>query len=280
MRIICFQDEHGQVQWGDDQEDGTAVVLAGSPYAWLQPTDSTVAISRVLAPLRPPVVLAIGRNYAAHAAEGGAEPPKNPVVFYKNPGAVIGPGDAIRIPSFCMDPPQVDYEVELGVVLGTTARDVPVETALDHVLGYTIGNDVSARRWQRKLGQWSYAKSFDTFCPLGPCIVTRDLIPDPQNLRLITRVDGEVLQDANTSAMIFSVAELISFLSQATTLLPGTVILTGTPEGVGFAREPRFWLQPGMEVELEIEGIGVLSNPVRGPALHTAKPGCGCGCGQ
>jgi len=280
MRIICFQDEHGQIQWGDDQQDGTAQVLAGSPYAWLQPTDTTATITRLLTPLRPPVVLAIGRNYVAHAAETGSEPPKNPVLFYKNPGAVIGPGDAIRIPAHCMDPPQVDYEVELAVVLGTTARDVPAETALDHVLGYTIGNDVSARRWQRKLGQWCYAKSFDTFCPLGPCIVTRDEIPDPQALRISTRIDGEVMQDASTADMIFPVAELISFLSRGTTLLPGTVILTGTPEGVGFARKPPVWLQPGMTVEMEIEGIGVLRNPVEAPAQHVNTPGCGCGCGH
>jgi 2-keto-4-pentenoate hydratase/2-oxohepta-3-ene-1,7-dioic acid hydratase in catechol pathway len=280
MRIICFQDEHGQVQWGDDQGDGRAVVLAGSPYAWLQPTDTISEISRVLAPLRPPVVLAIGRNYVAHAAETGSAPPENPVLFYKNPGAVVGPGDPIRIPAHCMDPPQVDYEVELAVVLGSTARDVKVEDALDCVLGYTIGNDVSARRWQRKLGQWSYAKSFDSFCPLGPCIVTRDEIPDPQALRLTTRIDGELMQDATTADMIFPVAELISFLSRGTTLLPGTVILTGTPEGVGFARKPPVWLQPGMQVEMEIEGIGVLSNPVVGPDHHTAPSGCGCGCGH
>jgi 2-keto-4-pentenoate hydratase/2-oxohepta-3-ene-1,7-dioic acid hydratase in catechol pathway len=280
MRIICFQDEHGQVQWGDDQRDGTAVVLAGSPYAWLQPTDTVASVSRLLAPLRPPVVLAIGRNYVAHAAETGSEPPQNPVLFYKNPGAVIGPGDAIRIPPHCMDPPQVDYEVELAVVLGSTARDVKVEDALDHVLGYTIGNDVSARRWQRKLGQWCYGKGFDTFCPLGPCIATRDEIPDPQKLRLTTRIDGEVMQDATTADMIFPVAELISFLSRGTTLLPGTVILTGTPEGVGFARKPPVWLQPGMTVEMEIEGIGVLRNPVEAPAQHVGTPGCGCGCGH
>jgi 2-keto-4-pentenoate hydratase/2-oxohepta-3-ene-1,7-dioic acid hydratase in catechol pathway len=280
MRIICFHDEHGQVHWGDDRGDGTATVLAGSPYAWLQPTDEVATIQRLLAPLRPPVVLAIGRNYRAHAAETGSEPPANPVLFYKSPCSVIGPGEAIRIPAHCMDPPQVDYEVELGVVLGSTARDVKVEDALDHVLGYTIGNDVSARRWQRKLGQWCYAKSFDTFCPIGPAIVTRDLIPDPQALRLRTRIDGELMQDASTADMIFPVAELISFLSQGTTLLPGTLILTGTPEGVGFARKPPVWLQPGMRVEMEIEGIGELTNPVEGPFTPGHHTGCSCGCGH
>ncbi len=280
MRIICFQDDNGQVQWGDDRGDGTATVLAGSPYSWIQPTETQAKIHRILAPLRPPVVLAIGRNYRAHAAETGSEPPENPVLFYKNPGAVIGTGDAIRIPAHCMDPPQVDYEVELAVVLGTTARDVPVDKALDHVLGYTIGNDVSARRWQRMLGQWCYAKSFDSFCPLGPCIVTRDEIPDPQVLRLTTRIDGQLMQDASTADMIFPVAELVSFLSQGTTLLPGTVILTGTPEGVGFARKPPVWLLPGMEVEMEIEGIGVLRNPVVGPHYTPPKDACGCGCGH
>lgn len=280
MRIICFQDDHGQIQWGDQIDAQTAQVLAGSPYAWLQPTDTRATISRLLAPLRPPLVLAIGRNYRAHAAETGSEPPTDPVLFYKNPGAVIGPGDAIRIPAHCMDPPQVDYEVELAVVLGSTARDVRVEDALDHVLGYTIANDVSARRWQRRLGQWCYAKSFDTFCPIGPCIVTRDEIPDPQALRLTTRIDGALMQDASTADMIFPVAELISFLSQGTTLLPGTIILTGTPEGVGFARNPPVWLQPGMQVRMEIEGIGVLENPVEGPPQHTGHTGCTCGCGR
>lgn len=281
MRIICFQDERGQVRWGDDLGEGRARVLAGSPYGPLSPTDEQAGIQRVLAPLRPPVVIGIGRNYRAHAAETGSEPPKNPVVFYKNPGAVIGPGEPIQIPPHCADPPQVDYEVELAVVIGRTAKDVPVERALDHVLGYSIGNDVSARRWQLELGQWCYAKSLDSFCPLGPCIVTADEIPDPQALRLTTRIDGQVLQDASTAAMIFPVAELIAFLSRGTTLLPGTVILTGTPEGVGMAREPRFWLMPGMQIEMEIEGIGVLRNPVvaahLGPVHHQ---GCSCGCGH
>ncbi len=279
MRIICFQDDHGQVRWGDDQGDGTARVLAGSPYSHVESTQQRAIIQRVLAPLRPPVIIAIGRNYRAHAKETGSEVPRAPVVFYKNPGSVIGPGDPIQIPHNCMDPPQVDYEVELTVVLGKAGRDIPVEEALDHVLGYTVANDVSARRWQRKLGQWCYAKSFDTFCPLGQCIVTRDEIPDPQALRLTTKVDGQIMQDASTASMIWSVAELVSFLSQGTTLLPGTIILTGTPEGVGVARDPRFFLLPGMQVELEIEGIGVLANPVmaahRGP-LHTESCGCGC----
>jgi len=177
---------------------------------------------------------------------------------------VIGPDEPIVIPKVCRDRPQVDFEVELGVVIGRAARDVPIESALDHVLGYVIANDVSARWWQKEAGggQFCRGKSFDTFCPLGPCLVTRDEVPDPQSLRLSTKVDGAVMQDSTTADMIFPVAELISFLSEDTTLRPGTLILTGTPEGVGFAREPRFWLEPGMTVEMEITGLGVLRNVV------------------
>ena len=262
MRIISFLGETGQAQWGRDLGDGSAEILAGSPYAGLEPSGDLSRVQRLLAPIRPPVVIGIGLNYRAHAEETGRELPRAPVVFYKHPGAVIGPGDPIRIPRVCAQKDQVDYEVELGVVIGKVTRDVPAERALDLVLGYTIGNDVSARRWQRKIGQWCYSKSFDTFCPLGPAIVTSDEIPDPQVLRLSSKVNGELRQDSNTADQIYPVAELIAFLSADTTLMPGTVILTGTPSGVGVAREPPLWLQPGDTVELEIEGIGKLINPV------------------
>jgi len=158
----------------------------------------------------------------------------------------------------------VDYEGELAVIIGRACRNVATDAALDHVLGYTCANDVSARRWQMHAGagQWIRGKSFDTFCPLGPALVTADEIPDPQALGLRTTVNGQVMQDHTTGDMIFPVAELISFLSRDTTLLPGTVILSGTPQGVGFARKPPVWLQPGDEVTVEIEGVGRLTNPV------------------
>jgi len=163
-----------------------------------------------------------------------------------------------------MEPPEVDYETELAVVIGRAAKDVDTAEALHYVLGYTAANDVSARRWQGKrgAGQWVRGKSFDTFCPLGPELVTPDELEDPQNLRLTCVLNGQVMQDANTSDMIFPVAELISYLSSGATLLPGTVILTGTPSGVGFTRKPPVFLMPGDTVEVSVEGIGTLRNPV------------------
>jgi 2-keto-4-pentenoate hydratase/2-oxohepta-3-ene-1,7-dioic acid hydratase in catechol pathway len=163
-----------------------------------------------------------------------------------------------------MDPLQVDYEVELAVIIGKAAKDVPTARAFDYVLGYTIGNDVSARRWQKHGGggQWVRGKSFDTFCPLGPELVTKDLVPDPQQLRLQCFLNGELMQDANTADMIFSVAELIEYLSSGMTLLPGTVIMSGTPSGVGFARQPPVYLKPGDNLELKIDNLGTLRNPV------------------
>lgn len=181
----------------------------------------------------------------------------------KLPTAVIAHGDAIRIPAVC-HPEEVDWEVELAVVIGKAAKNVSANTALDHVLGYTVANDVSARRWQGKKGggQWCRAKVFDTFCPLGPRLVPASEIPDPNQLALSCTVNGEVMQQSNTSDMIFSVAHIIEFLSEGTTLLPGTVILTGTPEGVGFTRKPPLFLKPGDSVTVSIEGIGELTNPV------------------
>ena len=173
------------------------------------------------------------------------------------------PGQPILIPQW-MPSTQVDFECELAVVIGRRCKNVARSEALDYVLGYTCANDVSARDWQKKGGgpQWCRGKGFDTFCPLGPVLVTRDEIPDPRTLKLRTRVNGEILQDSSTSDMIFDVATLIEFLSGSTTLLPGTVILTGTPQGVGMARNPPRFLQPGDDVTVEIEGIGALQNPV------------------
>lgn len=214
-----------------------------------------------LAPVAAPSkILAIGLNYGDHARETGAEVPAAPITFVKTPNSLAGPGEAIRWNGDQSS--QVDYEAELAVVIGRTARWVRDGDALSHVLGYTCCNDVSARDAQFGDGQWVRGKSFDTFCPLGPWIVTADEIPDPQVLPVRCRVDGETLQDSTTAEMIFGVARLVSYLSRSMTLEPGDVITTGTPAGVGFARRPPVFLRHGNTVEVDIDGIGTLSNPV------------------
>lgn len=214
----------------------------------------------LLAPIADPgTVIAVGLNYVDHATESGLDIPSAPVTFPKLPQSVVGPNAVIRWSAD--QSTQVDYEAELALVIGSPARNVTVEDALDHVLGYTCCNDVSARDAQFSDGQWMRSKSFDTFCPLGPWLVTSDEIPDPQSLAIACRVNGRTLQESNTSQMIFGVAEIISYLSRFTTLRPGDVITTGTPAGVGFARTPPIYLADGDTVEIDIEGIGVLSNP-------------------
>ena len=206
---------------------------------------------------RPGKIVAIGLNYMDHVRESGAEPPKQPLVFCKFTTSLIGDGEEIKIPRALTE--RVDWEVELAAIIGKEARNVSVEDALSYVGGYTIANDVSARDLQFADVQWVRAKSLDTFCPLGPKVVQLD---DPQNLKLITRVNGEVKQDSSTSEMIFSVAELVSFCSHSFTLEAGDVIVTGTPWGCGEFMEPKQSLKHGDVVECEIEGIGVLRNPV------------------
>lgn len=206
---------------------------------------------------RPGKIVAIGLNYMDHVRESGAEPPKQPLVFCKFTTSLIGDGEEIKIPRSLTE--RVDWEVELAAIIGKTARNVPVEDALSYVSGYTVANDVSARDLQFADVQWVRAKSLDTFCPIGPKVVQID---DPQNLKLQTRVNGETVQDSNTSEMIFGVAELISFCSHSFTLEEGDVILTGTPWGCGEFMDPKRSLKGGDVVECEIEGIGVLRNPV------------------
>jgi 2-keto-4-pentenoate hydratase/2-oxohepta-3-ene-1,7-dioic acid hydratase in catechol pathway len=211
-------------------------------------------------PIQPGKIVAIGLNYRDHAREAGLEPPSQPLVFAKFPSAVIGPDEPIVI-----DPEltsRVDWEVELAVIIGERVRNVSVSEALGYVFGYTVANDVSARDVQFSDGQWVRGKSFDTFCPLGPVVVTPDELPDPQDLALRTRVNGETLQDSSTGEMIFGVAELLASCSRSFTLEPGDVVLTGTPWGCGEFMEPRRCLHPGDVVEVEVEGIGVLRNPV------------------
>jgi 2-keto-4-pentenoate hydratase/2-oxohepta-3-ene-1,7-dioic acid hydratase in catechol pathway len=212
----------------------------------------------------PPAIFAIGRNYPEHAAEMGGSAPPRPVVFMKNPAAVVGDGDAIVIPPICAEPrEQVDYEGELAVILDRDVRDVAEADALGAVRAYAAANDVSARWWQKEGsgGQFVRGKSFDTFCPIGPLMPAAS-VGDPQRLHLRTRLNGAVVQEASTSEMIFPVARLIAELSRGTTLLAGTVILTGTPAGVGAARTPPRFLRAGDVVVVEIEGVGRVSNRV------------------
>lgn len=266
MKLARCLDTRNQIRWVEpvDAHNGLAC-LGDSPFQGLQGGSEAVEVSRWLAPIEPIDIYCIGLNYRAHAAETGAKLPSNPVMFMKPSTAVTHPGSPILLPRACEHGPEVDYEAELAVIIGTEARNVKAEHALDYVLGYTCANDVSARRWQKHAGggQWVRGKSFDSFCPLGPVLMTADEIPDPQALPIRAELNGRCMQSSNTGDMIFSVAELIAFISRDTTLRPGTAILTGTPEGVGFARKPPVFLADGDTIEISIDGIGTLSNPVR-----------------
>jgi len=213
------------------------------------------------APLRPGKIVAIGLNYLDHIRESRLTRPERPLVFAKFPSSVTGPNDPILVDTVLTT--EVDWEVELGAVVGRRMRNVSANDALDHVFGYTVGNDVSARDVQFSDGQWTRGKSFDTFCPIGPVVVTPDEIPDPQALALRTRVNGEVMQDSSTSEMLFGVAELLAFCSRSFTLEPGDLVLTGTPWGCGYFMDPPRLLAEGDVVECEVESIGVLRNPIR-----------------
>jgi 2-keto-4-pentenoate hydratase/2-oxohepta-3-ene-1,7-dioic acid hydratase in catechol pathway len=264
MRIIRFVDENNEIRMGTTVENGMARDVIERKDGSYVPGDGIHSVTARLSPVTPSAIICIGLNYKEHARETGMEAPKRPVVFMKNPAAVIGPGAPIVLPLSCRNPLQVDYEVELAVIIGHAAKNVSEETALDYVRGYTVANDVSARIWQKKGGggQWVRGKSFDTFCPMGPALVTPDEIPDPDNLSLSCVLNGATMQAGNTSDMIFSVRTLIAYLSQDTTLLPGTVILTGTPSGVGYTRTPPVYLKPGDRLELTIETVGTLLNSV------------------
>lgn len=263
MKIIRYSDSQGHIQFGRLNFDDTAEALDGDPYSGLRPTGKPAAVTKILAPIIPTSILCIGLNYKRHAAESGMNAPAQPVLFVKGVNALQNPGDPIQIPT-AMPSNEVDYECELAVVIGKTCKNVKRDQALDYVLGYTCANDVSARDWQLKKGggQWCRGKFFDTFAPLGPCLVTVDEITNPNSLSIRTILNGKIVQDWNTDDMIFDVPALIEFLSGSTTLLPGTVILTGTPHGVGMAAKPPRWLEAGDVVSIEIEGIGVLTNPV------------------
>ena len=209
---------------------------------------------------RPGKIICVGLNYKDHAAEQGTDLPTAPLLFAKWPNTLIGPGEPIVIPP---EAEQVDYEAELGVVIGSRVRRASEAKALDAVRGYVCVNDVSARDLQFADGQWTRGKSPDTFCPVGPRLVPREEVPDPQALAIRCLVNGEVLQDSSTAQMVFSVAEIIAYVSRTITLEPGDLIATGTPAGVGVFRDPKVLLQDGDEVTVEVEGLGTLTNPVQ-----------------
>src|SRR5688572_7686085 len=264
MKIVRALTSDG-IQVGQLLEDGIhARLIKGDLFSGeFEVTRFTFKVEKLLAPLAPPDILCIGLNYRDHAAESKSSIPVNPMLFIKAGNALNNPFDPIPIPRRSS---MIDYEGELVVVIGKAAKNVSKEDALKHVFGYTIGNDVSARDWQRDKalggGQFARGKSFDGFCPLGPCIVTADEIENPNNLKLRTILNEQVMQDHTTSDMIFDVPTLIESLSSTMTLRPGSVILTGTPHGVGFARTPPVWLKPGDRIAVEIEKIGRLENPV------------------
>jgi 2-keto-4-pentenoate hydratase/2-oxohepta-3-ene-1,7-dioic acid hydratase in catechol pathway len=263
MQIVRFV-SGGKIRLGRRVDDGHALEIDGDLFGQFHLTDRQLKIDKLLAPLVPTDILCIGLNYREHAAESNSTIPTTPMLFIKSGNTLNNPGDPIPLPRRS---DQIDYEGELVVVIGKTAKYVSRDTALDYVLGYTCANDVSARDWQRDKalggGQFARGKSFDGFCPLGPWIVTKDEIPHPNSLRLKTLLNGQTMQDNTTGDMIFDVPALIESLSSTMTLRPGAVILTGTPQGVGFARNPPVWMKDGDEVIIEIEKIGRLRNPVR-----------------
>lgn len=263
MRLIRFLTEKNEIQYGewDLNRPEIARIIEGDIFADFSVSSVEEKIKKILTPVVPPNILAIGLNYGKHADETNIKHPDEPVLFIKATTSIIGPDEAILLPK--IGPDEVDYEGELAIVIGKKAKNISASDAQKHVLGYTCANDVSARDWQiiRQKKQWARGKSFDTFCPVGPCIVTTDSI-NPDNLQIQTFLNDKILQDSSTSDMIFDVASLVSHLSQSMTLLPGTLILTGTPEGVGFTREPPIFLKENDVVSVVIEGIGELGNPV------------------
>ncbi|NOX34766.1 MAG: fumarylacetoacetate hydrolase family protein [Deltaproteobacteria bacterium] len=265
MQILRFESDDNQIYTGCDFENGSASVIKGDIYSDFVNTGKRKPVKKFLPPISPSVIFCIGLNYKLHARETGLELPEYPVVFMKNTGAATGHLDDILIPFSCAKIPEVDYEAELAVVIKKKAKNVLPENALDYILGYTMANDISARRWQMHAGgkQWVKGKSFDTFCPFGPWIVTPDELEDPDNLDIECVLNGNTMQKSNTDDMIFNVGRIISYLSESATLVPGTIILTGTPGGVGFTRKPPVYLTPGDVLETKIEKIGVLKNRVR-----------------
>ena len=263
MKIVRYLDGAGKISYASEQADGSVLAIQGDIFANFQVTRDKADIKKRLAPIVPSMIWCIGLNYKFHAQESNAKIPEYPVLFAKGPNTVQNPEDPIQIPTRLRSD-EVDYECELAVVIGKSCKNVSKADAYEYILGYTCANDVSARDWQLKRGgsQWCRGKTFDTFAPLGPCLVTKDDIPDPHTLRIQTILNGESMQDWNTNDMIFDIPTIIEFLSGSTTLLPGTVILTGTPQGVGLARKPPVFLKAGDRISVVIEKIGTLTNPI------------------
>jgi len=276
MKLVSFSAADGKIRPGALLEEGNLVadlgaagyantldVIASGVRSVDRPgTNPGYRLSevRLHAPIaNPPRVFAIGLNYRDHAKESGMEIPKVPVVFFKLTSSIVGPGENIVLPKNSSQP---DYEAEFAFVIGTGGYRIPAAAWQDHVYGYTIVNDVSARDVQFATSQWSMSKSFPTFCPMGPSIVTADEIADPHQLAIGLSIDGEVLQNSNTRELVFGIPQLIEHLSSITPLLPGDVISTGTPPGVGLGRTPKRWLKPGETVTVTVEGLGSLTNPV------------------
>jgi 2-keto-4-pentenoate hydratase/2-oxohepta-3-ene-1,7-dioic acid hydratase in catechol pathway len=262
MRIIRFL-SGGKTHLGQSIDEKSAYRIEGDLFGKHRVTSEVLPVEKLLSPLVPTDILCIGLNYRAHAAESGSDIPKNPMLFIKASGTLNNPLDPIPLPRLSK---QVDYEAELAVVIGRDAKYVKKADALDYVFGYTCANDVSARDWQRQKelggGQFARGKSFDGFCPLGPWIVTKDEIPNPNALKIKCHLNGQTMQDFTTADMIFDVPTLIESLSSTLTLRAGSVILTGTPQGVGFARTPPVFLKAGDKVTVELEKIGQLTNSV------------------
>jgi 2-keto-4-pentenoate hydratase/2-oxohepta-3-ene-1,7-dioic acid hydratase in catechol pathway len=275
MKLVSFSASEGKIRpgalieedafvldLGTDYSDTLAVIVGGFTAINRRDSYATRRLSevRLHAPLlNPPRVFAIGLNYRDHAKESGMEIPKTPVVFFKLTTAIIGPGDAIVLPKNSTQP---DYEAEFAFVIGKGGYRIPASAWREHVYGFTIVNDVSARDVQFASTQWSMSKSFPTFCPLGPAIVTADEIGDPHQLAIGLSIDGEVLQNSNTRELVFGIPELVEHLSSITPLLPGDIVSTGTPPGVGLGRTPKRWLKPGETVTVMVEKLGSLTNPV------------------
>lgn len=264
MKIFRHQTSSGQIAYACEHGDGVATEVTGGLEQGFVDTGRKVETGKILAPLVPTSIFCTGLNYRQHAIETNSPIPQYPVVFMKGLNALQHPGEAIVLPQWLAST-KVDYECELAVIIGRAAKNVPRSEALKHIAGYACANDVSARDWQKEGGgsQWCRGKTFDTFMPLGPYLVTTDEIGDASGRRISTKVNGETLQDSSTSDLIFDIPTLIEFYSGSTTLLPGTVILTGTPQGVGMARTPPRWLKDGDECLVEIEGLGQLRNPVK-----------------
>ncbi|HEX4084354.1 MAG TPA: fumarylacetoacetate hydrolase family protein [Chthoniobacteraceae bacterium] len=263
MRFVRYIDGQKRSHHGAQQSDGSVKRISGDIYGAYTVTEENADMAKLLTPVAPVGIWCIGLNYRHHALETGAKIPQYPVLFAKGLNTLQNPGDPVQLPTRLRSD-EVDYECELAVVIGKPCKNVTRAQALEYVLGFTCANDVSARDWQIARGgsQWCRGKTFDTFCPLGPCLVTPDEAGNGSGLGIRTILNGETVQDSNTSDMIFDVPALVEFLSGSTTLLPGTVILTGTPPGVGMARKPPLWLKAGDVVTVEIDKIGSLTNPV------------------